>query len=162
AYAQALFSADELDEAGKLYQQLLDEDPRNGLAMLRLSQIAREQMKYDVARNYLQQAIRLFPDNIELLYNLFLTDRDEGLLEDALQRLADVMKRTEKPNGRYTEAELQNRRRFLTDMALLNSTLGRFDQAVAAFNELKTAGAEKDRVDASIVETYRLAKNLDK
>jgi tetratricopeptide (TPR) repeat protein len=162
-YAQALFSAEDFAEAEKQYQQLLDEDARNGLAMLRLSQIARRQMKYDVARNYLRQAIRIFPDNIELLYNLFLTDRDEGQLEEALKQLADVTKRTEHANGRYNESELQNRRMFLTQAALLNSTLGRYDDAVAAFTNVKAiTPTDKDRVDAYIVETYRTAKSPDK
>ena len=91
-----------------------------------------------------------------------MTDRDEGLLEDALQRLTDVAKKTEHANGTYSESEQQNRRMFLTQSALLNSTLGRYDQAVAAFNDLKAISPEKDRVDAYIVETYRSAKNLDK
>jgi tetratricopeptide (TPR) repeat protein len=51
---------------------------------------------------------------------------------------------------------------FLTQGALLNSTLGRYDQAVAAFKELREISPDKDRVDAYIVETYRTAKTLDK
>src|SRR5437667_11767279 len=74
-----------------------------------------------------------------------------------------LLTKTEKANGRYTEAEKQNRRVFLINQAILNQTLGNYNEAVRTFTEVKSLTSEKDgRVDALIVETYRLGKNLDR
>ena len=162
AYAEALYFNEQFDEAAKVYLELLKADPRNAQALLRMSQVYRRQMKYDQARSTLQQLTKLDPTNVELLFNLYLIDRDEGLLEDALQRLEEILKRTESPNGLYNESQQQNRRMFLTQAALLNSWLGRYDAAVTAFSSLKTISPDKDRVDAYIIDTYRTAKNLNK
>jgi len=90
-------------------------------------------------------------------------DRDEGRLEDALKKANDILKKTEKSNGRYSEAEKQNRRIFLINQGILNQTLGNYDAAVRTFLDVKSLTNEKDgRVDGLIIETYRNAKNLDK
>jgi len=163
AEAQALFLTDNLDESVKLYQELAKVEPDDGLALLRLGQIYRRQMKYDLARQNLQKAAVSFPDSVQVQFNLVLLERDEGRLEDALKRANDILKKTEKPNGRYTEPEKQDRRIFLINEAILHQTLGNYDSAVKTFQDVKTLTNEKDgRVDALIIETYRIAKNLDK
>jgi tetratricopeptide (TPR) repeat protein len=163
AEAQNLYLADNIDEAGKLYEDLAKAEPDDGLARLRLGQIYRRQMKYDLARQNLQKAAAAFPDSMEVQFNLVLLDRDEGRIEDALKRANDLLKKTEKANGRYTEAEKQNRRIFLLNQGMLNQTLGNYNDAVRTFNEVKSLTNEKDgRVDALIIETYRFAKDLDK
>ncbi len=163
ALAQALFLANDFDNAAKKYEDLVKTEPEDGVARLRLGQIYRHQMKYDLARQNLEKANQAFPDSIEIQFNLVLLDRDEGRLEDALKLANELLKKTEKANGRYTEAEKQNRRVFLINQAILNQTLGNYNEAVRTFTEVKSLTNEKDgRVDALIVETYRLAKNLDK
>src|SRR5881409_2858780 len=163
ALAQALFLANDFDNAAKKYEDLVKTEPEDGVARLRLGQIYRQQMKYDLARQNLEKASQAFPDSIEIQFNLVLLDRDEGRLEDALKLANDLLKKTEKANGRYTEAEKQNRRVFLINQAILNQTLGNYNEAVRTFTEVKSLTNEKyGRVDALIVETYRLAKNLDK
>jgi len=163
AQAQALFLADKFDEAVKRYEEIAKAEPEDGLALLRLGQIYRRQMKYDLARQNLQKAAEAFPDSIEVQFNLVMLDRDEGRLEDALKKANDILKKTEKSNGRYSEAEKQNRRIFLINQGILNQTLGNYDAAVRTFLEVKSLTNEKDgRVDGLIIETYRNAKNLDK
>ncbi len=163
AEAQALFLSDQIDAASALYQDLVKAEPEDGIALLRLGQIYRRQMKYDLARQNLQKAAQAFPDSIETQFNLVLLDRDEGLLQEALKRANEILKKTEKSNGRYTEAEKQNRRIFLINEAILHQTLGNYNEAVKTFTDVKTLTNEKDgRVDALIIETYRISKNLDK
>jgi tetratricopeptide (TPR) repeat protein len=161
--AQALFLADRQDDAAKRYEEILKAEPEDGIALLRLGQIYRRQMQYDRARQSLQKAILSFPDSIEVQFNLVMLDRDEGRLEDALKRANDILKKTEKPNGRYTEAEKQNRRIFLINQGILNQTLGNYDAAIRTFLEVKSLTNERDgRIDGLIIETYRTARNLDK
>jgi tetratricopeptide (TPR) repeat protein len=163
AEAQAFFLANKLDDAAKLYEDLVKAEPDDGLALLRLGQIYRQQMKYDAARENLQKAAQAFPDSVEVQFHLMLLDRDQGRVEDALKRTNEILKKSEKANGRYTEGERQNRRLFTMHQAILNSILGNTDQAVRGFTELKAQSSDKDgRYDSMIIETYRTGKNLDK
>jgi tetratricopeptide (TPR) repeat protein len=163
AYAQALFMAEKLDDAAKLYEQITKEEPEDGLGLLRLGQIYRRQMKYGPARQNLQKAADAFPESVEVQFNLVMLDRDEGRLEDALKRANEILKKTEKANGRYSESEKQNRRIFLINQGILNQTLGNYDAAIRTFQDVKALTNEKDgRVDSLIIETYRTARNLDK
>jgi tetratricopeptide (TPR) repeat protein len=161
--AQALFLADRLDEAAKLYQDLAKAAPDDGLSLLRLGQIYRRQSKFELARQNLLKAAQAFPDSVEVQFNIVMLDGDEGRLEDALKRTNDILKNTQKSNGRYSEAEKQNRRIFLLRQGMLNQTLGNYDAAIKTFLEVKSLTNDKDgRVDAMIIETYRMSKNLDK
>ena len=163
ARAQALYLADNIGEAAKLYEDLIKNEPDDGLARLRLGQIYRRQMKYEESRENLVKAGQAFPDSIEVQFNLVLLNRDEGHLEDAVKLVNNLLKKTEKANGRYTEGEKQNRRIFLINQAILNQSLGNYNDAVRTFTDVKALTNEKDgRADALIIETYRLAKNLDK
>ncbi|PYS50944.1 MAG: hypothetical protein DMG13_19790 [Acidobacteria bacterium] len=159
--AQALFLADKFDEASRLYQDLAAAEPDDGLASLRLGQIYRRQMKYDLARQNLEKAAKSFPDSVEVQFNVVLLDRDEGLLEDALKRTNDLLDKTEKPGGRYSEGDKQNRQLFMTHQAILNSLLGNYSEAIRTLTELKTL-TKDGRFDLMIIETYRTGKNLDK
>jgi tetratricopeptide (TPR) repeat protein len=161
--AQALFLAERFDDAAKLYEDIAKAEPDDGISLLRLGQIYRKQMKYDQSRENLRKAAASFPDAVEVQFNIVMLDRDEGHLEDALKRATDILKKTEKVNGRYSESERQNRRTFLINQGILNQTLGNYDAAVKAFLDVKTLTNEKDgRMDAQVIETYRMAKSLDK
>jgi tetratricopeptide (TPR) repeat protein len=161
--AQALFFTDKLDEAAAIYERLLKAEPNDGLAMLRLGQIYRRQGKFTQARQHLGSAAQAFPDIMEVQFNLVLLDRDEGLIQNALTRTTDILKKTERANGRYSESERQYRRVFLTHAGMLNGMLGNYDAAITAYLELKVITPENDgRVDALIIDTYREARNLDK
>ncbi len=163
SHAQALFLADKFDEAGKLYQDLAAVEPDDGLVSLRLGQIYRRQMKYDLARKNLQKAAQFFPDSVEVQFNFVLLDRDEGLLEDALKRTSDILKKTDRANGRYSESERQNRQIFMTHQAILHGLLGNYAEADREFSELKTlAGGKDPRFDLMVIETYQKGKLLDK
>jgi tetratricopeptide (TPR) repeat protein len=162
SHAQALYLSDRIDDAAKLYEDLISADPDDGVALLRLGQIYRRQMKYTLARQNLQKASQAFPDSLEIDFNMVLLDRDEGYLEDSLKRVADILKKTERPNGRYSDGEKQNRRVFLMHQGLMNSTLGNYAEAIRVFTELKAIAERNGSVDALIVDTYRTAKDIDK
>jgi tetratricopeptide (TPR) repeat protein len=162
SYAQALFMDERFDEAAAVFEKLLKDDPNDGATLLRLAQIYRRTMKFDKARETLETADKLVPNNPEIQFNMYLVDRDEGKLEEALARLGKLAKDSEHANAKYTPSEQQNRMVFLTNLAVLNSSLGHYDQAVQAYLEMRKLSPEKDRIDAMIVETYRTAKNQEK
>lgn len=160
-YAQALFNDDRFDEATAIFEKMLRDNPTDGPTLLRLSQIYRRTMKYDKARAALEAIDKLVPRNPEVQFNLYLVDRDEGKLEDAIKRLGSLVKTTERSDGKYSPSEQQNRTLFLSNLALINSSLGHYDQTVQAYQDMRPLAPEKDRIDAMIVETYRSAKNLE-
>ena len=163
ALAQALFFAEKHDEAANLYLELLKLDENDGLALLRLGQIYREQKRYGQSHVYMSRAVKAFPDSMEVQFNMMLLERDEGLLTEALDRIADLLKRTERANGRYSESEKQNRRMFLGHRIHIDDLIGRYDDEVAALTEMKALTPDSDgRLDRSIVDAYRASKNLDK
>jgi len=162
SYAQALFMDERFDEAAAVFEKLLKADPNDAATLLRLAQIYRRTMKFDKARETLETADKLVPNNPEIQFNLYLVDRDEGKLEDALSRLGKLAKSSEHSNGKYTPSEQQNRLVFLTNLAALNSSLGHYDQAVQTYLDMRPLSPEKDRIDAMIIETFRTAKNQDK
>ena len=161
-FAQALFFDNQLDEAANAYEKLLAEDSNDAATLLRLGQIYRNQMKYGEGRAHLQKAAQLNPNNIEVQFEIALLDREDGQLDEAVQRLNDILKKTERASNQYSEAELRNRRIFATYLGLTTSALGRYDEAIRAFTELRTISPDKGRVDAYIVDVYRSAKNFDK
>ena len=163
ARAQTLFFANRLEEAAGGYRQLLESEPEDALALMRLGQIYRQQMKLEAAREQLEHAIRLVPDSSEIRFNLALVNRDDGRFEEALEGVEGLLKDTERPNARYTRAERQNRRVFLTHSAIINTMLEQFDGAVEAFGQINSMDPDRDgTVDSYIVDTYRTAKNLDR
>jgi tetratricopeptide (TPR) repeat protein len=161
AYAQALYQDTQYEEAGKVYQNLYRQDQNDLTSLVLLSEVYRHQMKFDLARAILQRAAQLVPDNAQIEMNLALLDRDDGKLEDSLKRLTDLARRTERRN--YNEQERAARRRLITQIALVQSTMGRYDDAIKSFTDLKGLSAnDRGRVDSFIVSTYREARNLDK
>jgi len=163
ALAQALFFDDKHDDAAALYLDLLKADPNDVLALLRLGQIYREQKRYGQSHVYMSQAVKHAPDSMEVQFNMMLLEREEGLLDDAVRRVNDLLKKTERANGRYSESEKQNRRVFLGHQVQINELLGRYDDEIRALNDLKSITPDSDgRFDRRIVEAYRASKNLDK
>ena len=161
--ARTLYTAGRLDEAGERYQQIVGLSPEDPIAWLRLGQIHRQRMNFEMAREYLENAARLVPDSNEIQFNMALLNRDEGHFEDALDRFRGLLAKSERPNGRYTSAERGNRRLFLTHVALLHTLLGQYDEAVGAFNEIKDVILDRDgTIDSYIVDTYRTAEQLER
>jgi tetratricopeptide (TPR) repeat protein len=100
---------------------------------------------------------------MEVQFSLILLDKDEGLLPDAARRTTELLSRTERADGRYSDAEKQNRRVFLTNLGLFSNSLGRYDDAIRAFRQAQALSDERDpNIDGLIVDNYRSAKNLDR
>ena len=163
ALAQALFFDNKYDDSAELYLDLLKVDPTDGLALLRLGQIYREQKRYGQAHVYMLQAVKNFPDSMEVQFNMVLLEKEEGMLAEASERLDDVLNRTEKSDGRYSESEKENRRLFLRHQAQMHDSLGKYDEEIKALEAIKAITPNTGGIlDKSIVDAYRAAKNLDR
>ena len=97
ARGSGAFLADSSTRRQNSIEELAKADPDDGIALLRLGQIYRRQMKYDLARQNLQKAAQAFPDSVEVQFNLVMLDRDEGRLG-----------RCSQARQRYSEEDREN------------------------------------------------------
>lgn len=88
--AMALTSAGDNEEALTVYQKALDLDPSNKSALLGLIQSAYGFLRYDVAENYLNRYLALYPGNVKILYCLAGTLYKQNKMPDALEVLERI------------------------------------------------------------------------
>jgi pentatricopeptide repeat protein len=161
--ARALLISGRLDEAVQRYEELIALEPNDPIAHLRLGQIERQQMNFEIARVHLEEAARLVPNSPEIQFDLALLERDEGNFEESLTELEQLLADTERPNGRYTEGERGNRRIFMTNVALLQTRLESYDDAVDTFEQMKSLTSIRDgSIESYIVDTYQTAGQVDR
>ena len=160
--ADALFVDNRFEEAATIYEEMLQEDQGSIKIMQRLAQIYRRQMKYSEARELLSRAMRRSAADVSLRFDLALVDRDEGKFEESIRAFEVLLKETEK--NTYNKVERDSRALFYTQIGVIRSLQTRFDDAVAAFNSVRSLSDpdRRDRVDLMIADTYREAKNIDK
>lgn len=161
AMAQNYLMADQPDEALKVYEELVKEDPRDAQSHLRLSQIYRQQRKFEMARRSNDEAKKLDPGNLEAIYNDVNIYEAEGRAGDAIKALQELLESTSK--NAYTASEKANRAIFLERLGLLFRNQSQPEQAVKAFQEL--AGLDEQysaRAAAQVVDSWRQAHVLDR
>src|SRR5437016_5009689 len=100
----------------------------------------------------------MVPDSIDVPYNLARVYQAQGRYDDAAQILQDLLKKTEKPDNNYTQAEKNNRSVFLELLGSVyrdnNSQL-----AIETFRKMLTLGDENaERGYQQIIDTYREAR----
>ncbi len=161
ALAQDLAISEQFDEALKLYQELATENPRDPQNELRISQIYRQQRKYDLAREALNKASELSPDDLEIKLNESLLLEDEGKLSEAIVTLKQIIDATAKKS--YSKAERDYRAGMLERLGTLYGKLEQYDQAADAFREIETLDPDvAARAEAQVIDTYRLGKEFAK
>jgi tetratricopeptide (TPR) repeat protein len=160
AMAQNYLMADQIDEALGIYEQLVKEDPRDAQSHLRLSQIYRQQRKFDKAREANEEAKRLDPGNLEAIYNDVNIYEAEGRNEDAVRALKELLDSTAK--SAYTASEKANRAIFLERLGLLYRRQHRTEDAVKVFQELGALDEEQygARAAAQVIDTWRQAHEM--
>src|SRR3974390_3605164 len=94
ALAQDLMLSDQLAESLKIYQQLVDEDPKDVQSQLRISQIYRQQRDFAKAREANDKARALDPDSVEIRYNEVNLLEAEGKSAEAIKLMKDILAST--------------------------------------------------------------------
>jgi len=161
ALAQNLLYSDQLDEALKLYQEIANEDPKDPLSFLRMSQIYAQRRKFDQAREAARKARELDPDNLEIRYNDVSLLEAEGKTQEAISVLQSILKETEKKE--YTLGERSNRILLLERLGTLQRSTDQIDAAVETFRSIQALDSDLGpRVSAQIIETYRMGRKFAK
>jgi len=113
--AQDLLFADRFDEARQIYQNLVDQEPGNAQAWLRLSQVYLRQRDFGKAREASDKARAIEPNNVEVRYNDVNILRAEGRTQDAIAATKDILSSTAKRS--YNQGERANRVSLLEKLA---------------------------------------------
>ena len=161
ALAQDLLLADQLDEALKIYSELIAEDPKDDGSYLRISQIYRQKHDFAKAHEAADKAKEIDPNNLEYQYNDVNLLDAEGKAPEAIKVMKHMLEGTEKKT--YTAGEKNNRATLLERLGFLYRTNEQYPQAVDTFRKIveldsdAAAGAE-----AQIILTYGQAKDFAK
>jgi tetratricopeptide (TPR) repeat protein len=164
--AEALYADNRLEEARVLFEEILSQDQGNVELLQRLAQIYRRQMKYTQARDLLARALRRSTNNpgsvLQLRFDMALNDRDEGKFDDSVRGFEQLLKDTEKTS--YNPQERRLRALLFTQVGIVRSLQTRYDEAVAAFNNVRffSDADQRIRIDLMIADTYKDAKDIDR
>jgi tetratricopeptide (TPR) repeat protein len=161
ALAQDLLYSDQIDDALKLYKELVEDDPKDTQSLLRISKIYQQKRDFAKAREAAEKAKELDPTNIEILYNDVNLLTAEGKVPDAIKALKGILESTAKKT--YSADERNNRTLLLEKLGALYRATEQYALAVEAFHQMEDldpdAGA---RATVEIVDTYRAAKDFAK
>ncbi len=161
ALAQDLAMAGRYDDALKTYQDMAQANAQDAAPYLGMAQIYRDQKKLDLARQSLEKAKQLDPDNIEIQYDEVQLLQDEGRTSDAIAGLKGILDKTARRE--YDAQQKQLRERMLEQLGVLYRTNQQYDLSADTFRQIAALDpATAARVSAQIVDTYRIAKDYSK
>jgi len=158
ALARNLLASGSFDEALKTYDEIAEDDPHDAEVQLRISEIYREKHDLQHAREALEKAKSLDPDNLEVRYDEVNLLAQEGQTGKAVDALQSILKDTERKS--YSDSERSNRLNFLELLGELYRSENQYQPAVAAFRQMvELAPDSAPRGLVQIIDTYRLAKD---
>ena len=144
ALAASLIASNQPDEALKVYQQLVKADPSDLASMLKIAEIQSGQGHNAEALATLKQA-RTLPgagDSLELSFTEATTYDAMGKYDQAAAGLQSILTSTARPDGKYTDADKQNRATFLDRLAVVEREQGKIPEAIATYKQIVAMGGE--------------------
>ena len=161
AVAQDLVLAKRYDDALKIYQQLVAQEPGDADSYVRMSEIYREKKDFAKAREMAAKASTIDSGNLEIRYNEVLNLEAEGKMPEAIQAIKDILTSTQKRS--YNQQEKGIRIRLLEELGQKSREAGQIDQAVDAFRQMQDLDQDlAPRVEPEIIQTYTAGKEYNK
>jgi tetratricopeptide (TPR) repeat protein len=157
--AENLMNDGQTDAALEQYKVIADANPEDAQTYLRIGEIYRRQGKYDQALESLKKADTMVPDSLEVPYNMAAVYQAQGRYDEALKLLQDLVKKTEKPDTSYSQADRNNRSIFVERLGLVYRDQENYPAAVETFRKMLTLGDDNaKRGYQDIIDTYRESK----
>ncbi len=157
AYAEALMAQGKMQGARAQLQEIVKSDPQSPMSYVRLAQLDREMGNFAEAQKELEQARGLAPDNLEIPYQEAILEHTLGNEQKAISLLEEVLKKTEKPDGKYNPAEANNRAVYLQRLGTVYRSEDDYAKAIQTFQRIVALGDdEAPRGESLIVETYQM------
>ncbi|MGO8796782.1 MAG: tetratricopeptide repeat protein [Candidatus Sulfotelmatobacter sp.] len=161
--AENLLNDGQIDAALDQYKVIADANPEDAQTYLRISEIYRRQGKYDEALDSLKKAEAMVPDALEVPYNIAVVYEAQGRYDEAVKILQDLLKKTEKSDSSYSQADRNNRGIFIERLGMVYRDQENYPASVDTFRKMIALGGE-DNVRTGyqdVIDTYREAKQWD-
>jgi tetratricopeptide (TPR) repeat protein len=157
--AQNLVNDGQSDAALEQYKIIADANPEDAQTYLRIAEIYRKSGKFDLALESLKKAGSMVQDSIEVPYNIAAVYQAQGRYDEAIQVLQELVKKTEKADSGYTQADKNNRSVFLERLGTIYRDNNNSPQALETFRKMLVLGDENaERGYQQIIDTYREGK----
>ena len=162
--AQNLLNDGQTDAALDQYKVIADANPEDAQTYLRIAEIYRKQGKFDVALDNLKKAESMVQDSVEVPYNIAAIYQAQGRFDEAVQIMKDLLKKTEKPDGNYTQGDKSNRVVFLERLGTIYRDMGNNSSAIDTFRQMVALGGDDnvERGYQQVIDTWREAKEWQK
>jgi len=140
--ATALLRDGQLDEALKIFNNVVTAEPQDAQSQIKIADIQRQQGHYDQALATLEKAKPLAQDNLELNYNEALVYDTLGRYDDAIRTLKALVDATSHSDGTYTDQEKNNRAIFLDRLGIIYREQNKTLEAVEAYKLMVALGGD--------------------
>ena len=162
--AQNLLNDGQADAALEQYKVIADANPEDAQTYVRIAEIYRKQGKFDLALDNLKKAESMVQDSVEVPYNIAAIYQAQGRFDEAIPIMKDLLKKSEKPDGKYSNGEKSNRAVFLERLGSIYRDQGNAQAAIETFREIVALGGDDnvERGYQQIVDTWREAKEWQK
>jgi tetratricopeptide (TPR) repeat protein len=154
--AESLMDDGQTDAALEQYKVIADANPEDAQTYVRMAEIYRQNGKFDLALENLKKAGSMVQDSMEVPYNEAAVYQAQGRYEDAIQVLTELLKKTEKADGNYSQSEKNNRALFLERLGTAYRDNNQIPPAVDTFRKMLTLGDDNaERGYQELIDTYR-------
>jgi len=162
--AQNLLNDGQSDAALEQYKVIADANPEDAQTYVRIAEIYRKQGKFDLALENLKKAESMVQDSVEVPYNIAAIYQAQGRYDEAVPIMRDLLKKSEKADGKYSNGEKSNRAVFLERLGTVYRDQGNNQAAVETFREVVALGGDDnvERGYQQIIDTWREAKEWQK
>jgi len=162
--AQNLLNDGQSDAALEQYKVIADANPEDAQTYVRIAEIYRKQGKFDLALDNLKKAESMVQDSVEVPYNIAAIYQAQGRYDEAVPIMRDLLKKSEKADGKYSNGEKSNRAVFLERLGTIYRDQGNNQAAVETFREVVALGGDDniERGYQQIIDTWREAKEWQK
>jgi tetratricopeptide (TPR) repeat protein len=162
--AQNLLNDGQADAALEQYKVIADANPEDAQTYVRIAEIYRKQGKFDLALDHLKKAESMVQDSVEVPYNIAAIYQAQGRFDEAIPIMRDLLKKSEKADGKYSNGEKSNRAVFLERLGTIYRDQGNNSAANEIFREIVALGGDEniERGYQQIIDTWREAKEWQK
>jgi tetratricopeptide (TPR) repeat protein len=162
--AQNLLNDGQTEAALEQYKVIADANPEDAQTYVRIAEIYRKQGKYDLALDHLKKAESMVQDSVEVPYNIAAIYQAQGRYDEAIPIMRELLKKSEKPDGKYSDGERSNRAVFLERLGTIYREQGNNAAANEIFRQIVALGGDDniERGYQQIIDTWREAKEWQK
>ena len=148
------------DEAIQIYQSILSDDPRDGSALLGMSEVYTAKRDWAKAQEALDKAKAIDPENVEVQADEINLLEAQGKTNDAIAALNRLLDKTQ--SSHYTTPQARYRAGLLENLGSLYSKSGQYSKAVDAYRQMAIVYSDGGPLaERDIITTYFTAKDME-